>query len=314
VLPERADVLAPAIQTGIQTVISDRIAEFTRSQRFQDLWVEANRRAHTRVEELLTGGRSGRLELDNDTVYLDLSAAVDRVRGALQERGLDRVASAIPPSVDGRIELFQSEGLVKAQGGVRLLKAVAIVLPVLALLSLAGSIFLARQRRRGVLRAGIGLAVAMLLLIAALAVARSAYLSALSSGSLPSDAASDIFDTLVALLRQGVRVVVVVAIVVALIAYVAGLPLQRLFARFVTSSRRLWIATHRRTLMLIVGGLGLFALLVWSPLTGQVVLIDLLVVAAALGVIAALGLQPADAATEQLGADDQQPGAATPSA
>ena len=104
----------------------------------------------------------------------------------------------------------------------RLLKAVAIVLPVLALLCLVGSVFLARQRRRGVLRAGIGLAVAMLLLIAALAVARSAYLSALSSGALPSDAASDIFDTLVALLRQGVRVVVVVAIVVALIAFVAG--------------------------------------------------------------------------------------------
>ncbi len=185
VLPDRADVLAPAIQTGIQTVISDRIAEFTRSERFRELWVEANRRAHTRVEELLTGGRSGRLELDNDTVYLDLSAAVDRVRGALQERGLDRVASAIPPTVDGRIELFQSEGLVSAQRGVRLLKAVAIVLPLLALLCLVGSVFLARQRRRGVLRAGIGLAVAMLLLIAALAVARSAYLDALVRGRAP---------------------------------------------------------------------------------------------------------------------------------
>ena len=64
----------------------------------------------------------------------------------------------------------------------------------------------------------------------------------------------------------------------ALVAFVAGLPLQRLFASFVTSSRRRWIATHRATLMLIVGGLGLFVLLVWSPLTGGVVLVDLLVV------------------------------------
>ena len=169
VLPERADVLAPAIQSGVQTVISDRIAEFTRSERFQELWIEANRRAHTRVEELLTGGRSGRLELDEDTVYLDLSAAVDRVRAGLQERGLNRVASAIPPTVDGRVELFQSQGLVSAQRAIRLLKAVAIVLPVLALLCLAGSVFLARSRRRGVLRVGIGIAVAMLVLIAALA-------------------------------------------------------------------------------------------------------------------------------------------------
>ena len=151
-------MLAPAIERGVQAVISDRIAEFTRSERFQELWVEANRRAHTRVVELLTGGRSGRLELDDDTVYLDLSAAVDRVRTRLQERGLTRIASAIPPTVDGQMELFQSAALVDAQRAVRLLKALAILLPLLALLCLAGSVFLARRRRRGVLRAGIGVA------------------------------------------------------------------------------------------------------------------------------------------------------------
>ena len=58
--------------------------------------------------------------------------------------------------------------------------------------------------------------------------------------------------------------------------------------------------------MLIVGGLGLFVLLVWSPLTGRVVLVDLLVVAAVVGVIAVLGLQPADAVPEQLDADDER--------
>src|SRR3954466_1110702 len=39
VLPERADVLAPAIQRGAQSVISDRINDFTHSPRFQELWV-----------------------------------------------------------------------------------------------------------------------------------------------------------------------------------------------------------------------------------------------------------------------------------
>ena len=294
VLPERADVLAPAIQRGVESVISDRIAEFTRSERFQDLWIEANRRAHTRVVELLTGGRSGRLALDDDTVYLDLSSVVERVRSGLQERGLDRIASAIPPSVDGRVELFQSEGLVSAQRAVKLLKAVAIVLPVLALLCLVGSVFVAQPRRRGLLRVGIGLAIAMLLLIAALALARSAYLDALDQGALPRDAASNIFDTLVALLRQGVRVAVIVAVLVAVVAYVAGLPLQRLFASFVTSSRRRWIATHRTTLMLVVGGLGAFVLLVWSPLTAGVVLVVALVVGGLLCVIGALSLQPGE--------------------
>ena len=80
VLPERADVMAPVIQTGVQSFISARITEFTRSQRLQNIWTEANRRAHTRIVELLEGGRSGRVVLDGDTVYLDLSPAVERVK------------------------------------------------------------------------------------------------------------------------------------------------------------------------------------------------------------------------------------------
>src|SRR3954452_15882802 len=57
VLPDRADVLGPVIETGVQGCIRTRIDDFPRSQRFQDLWVEANRRAHTRLTELLVGGR-----------------------------------------------------------------------------------------------------------------------------------------------------------------------------------------------------------------------------------------------------------------
>ena len=79
VLPERADVLAPVIQTGVQSFIRARHRRSSRARRAsRTLWIEANRRAHTRIIELLEGGRSKRLVLDDDTVYLDLSPAVDR--------------------------------------------------------------------------------------------------------------------------------------------------------------------------------------------------------------------------------------------
>ncbi len=44
----------------------------------------------------------------------------------------------------------------------------------------------------------------------------------------------------------------------------------------------------------------------WNPLTGRVVLVDLLVVAIVLGVIATLSLEPGDAVAEELDADDEQ--------
>lgn len=299
VLPDRADLLAPAIETGAKTVISDRIETFTRSDRFQTLWVEANRRAHTRLVELLTTGRSNRLALDDETLYLDLSPVVDRVKTALDERGLSRIAAAIPPTVDGRVELVQSSAFADARSGVRALKASAIVLPILALLCLAGSAWLASSWRRGLLRAGIGVAVAMVLLIALLAVGRSAYLDALDQGALPRDAAANIFDTLVAFLRDGVRVTVVVALLVAVITYVAGLPLAALGRRVWGSRQRTWVARHERTLMLVVGGLGLLVLFAYSPLTGGVVLVTLLVAGALCGVIALLGLEPREAPTDE---------------
>jgi hypothetical protein len=305
VLPQRADVMAPVIETGVKTFISARITEFTRSQRFQDVWTEANRRAHTRIVELLEGGRSGRIVLDNDTVYLDLSPAVERVKTGLQERGLTRIAAAIPPSVDGQIELVQSEGLVSLQRGVRLLKAIAWVLPLLSLLCLAGSVFLSRPRRRGLLHAAIGVALAMLLLVAALGVARSAYLDALGSGALPQDAAANIFDTLVTFLRNGLRTVILVAVVLALVSFLFGLPLGSLWSRIVTDTRRRWFAVHRNALLLVVVGIGGMVLVFRDAVSGGTVLVVALIVAALCGVIVVLGLQTGDPVAEELRSDHE---------
>ncbi len=99
-LPDQADVIAPAIERGLQSFISDRIVTFTRSPRFQELWTEANRRAHTRIVALLTGGRSGRLVLEGDTVYLDLSEAVNRVRDGVERARAEPARGRDP--VDGR--------------------------------------------------------------------------------------------------------------------------------------------------------------------------------------------------------------------
>jgi hypothetical protein len=299
VLPRRVDVLAPAIASGVQSTIRSQLNAFTSSTRFQQLWKEANRRAHQRILALLESGRSKRLALEGDTVYLDLSPAVDRIKKALDARGLTRIAAAIPPSVDGRIELIRSSALTDAQTGVKLLKAIAIVLPLIALLCLAGSVALTRPWRRGLLHAAIGVVIAMLVMMAALAVARSAYLDALGKGALPRDAASDIFDTTVAFLRHGVRVVVGAAVVLALLAFVAGLPLRRVaesgWRRFATDARTGWVAVHQRSLMVGTGAAAGLVLLVWSPLTGGVVLLVALVAGALLAVIAAVASQAARA-------------------
>jgi hypothetical protein len=310
-LPPRADPIAPALAGGLQQAIRSRLDAFVASPDFANLWDEANRRAHSRVIALLTTGESKRLLLEGDTVYLDLGPAVDRVRAGLQERGLERLAAAIPPSVDGRVTLLQSEGFVKARKGVDLIEGLAIVLPILALLCLALHVALSRPRLRGLLRVGLGVIVTGLLLLAAVGLGRSAYLDAIDQDVLPREAAADIFDALISLLRTGLRIVVIAVVVIALLALVlgrAGVVVERSRGtlRGLASSRGVgWVAVHRGLLQGAAVALGALVLLSWDPPTAGLVLIDAALVIAAVALIAAI----AGAATRGRGG-----GAAPPAA
>jgi hypothetical protein len=299
VLPDRADVLAPAITTGAQAAIRQQLDRFVASDRFQDLWNEANQRVHSRVVALLTTGKSGRLTLKEDTVYLDFSGAVDRVKDALRERGYDRIADAIPASVDGRVPLLTSGGFSTARKGINVIKGLSILLPLLALLCLVGHVLMTRPRRRGWLRVALGLTVTGLLLLATVGVARSAYLGAIDQDVLPRQAASDIFDALISLFRTVLRIAVIGAVLLAALSLLAGKPLRGAVAaagprlqsareRLAGDPRTTWLAGHRAATswgIVLLGGLVLVA---WDNPTAGVVLIDAVIIALALWLVALL--------------------------
>jgi hypothetical protein len=299
VLPDRADVLAPAIQTGAEAAIRQQLDKFVASDRFAQLWDEANRRAHSRVVALLTTGQSKRLTLDGNTVYLDLSGAVDQIKTALTDRGFDGIAAAIPASVDGRIPLLTSDGFSTARRGINVLKGLSIVLPLLMLLAFAGHVLLSDDKRRGLLRVALGLAVSGLLMLAAVGIGRSLYLGAVDQNVLPRQAASDIFDALLSFLRTVLRIAVLVAIVLALVALLFGAPFHRAVeatgpafraagARVADDPRTLWLAEHRGLVQwsfVVFGGLVLVA---WSNPSAWVVLIDAVLIGLAVWIVAAL--------------------------
>jgi hypothetical protein len=299
VLPARADILAPAIQTGAEAAIRQQLDRFVASDRFAQLWDEANRRIHSRVVALLTTGSSKRLTLEGDTVYLDLSAAVERVKQALRDRGFGRIADAIPATVDGKIPLLTSDGFGTARQGINLLKHLSVGLPLLALLALGGHVLLSGSRRRGLLRVALGIALTGLLLLAAVGIGRSAYLGAIDQNVLPEQAAADIFDALISLLRGLLRVAVIAAVVLALLSLLAGKPLRRAAEsagpRLRAAGERVsahpattWLAEHRAAAQWSVVLLGGLVLVAWDNPTAGVVLVDAALIALAIWLVAAL--------------------------
>jgi hypothetical protein len=306
-LPERADVLAPAIAEGVNGAVTRQIDEFVHSERFPEVWDNANRVIHERVVGLLTTGESGRLKLENNTVYLDLSAAVESVKEALRKRGFTRIADAIPSTVDGRIQLLSSDGFAKGRDAIHRLERLSIVLPILAILFLAAHVFFAESRRRGLLRVGIGLAMTGLILLALVGVGRTLYLNAIDQAVLPRDAAEVIFDKLIVLLRDALRITVIVAVLLAILSLLAGRPmrvaierggplLRETAARVAASEQTTWLSEHKAAVqwgIVLFGGLVLVA---WNNPTAGVVLIDALLIAVAVVLVGALarsGRRPA---------------------
>jgi hypothetical protein len=126
------------------------------------------------------------------------------------------------PDVHTAFPLFPSKNLVKAQRAYRLVNDLKIVLPILTMALLGLGVVIARRHRRALIGAGLGFAASMLLLGAALMIARTIYLSSVPASVLPAGAAAAAFDILVRFIKTALRTLLVVGLVVAVGAFFTG--------------------------------------------------------------------------------------------
>jgi hypothetical protein len=204
----------------------------------------------------------------------------------------------------------RSDSVGKAQGLYRLLNALGVWLPVLALIMFGTGVLLARSRRKALLFGALGVLASMLVLGALLAVARPLYLNAVPASVLPSDAAGDVFDTVVQYLRYSLRTVAAVAFVVAIGAFFVGPSTEAVRARS-NATRSLgalrgaaesaglstgrfgtWTYAHKRLLRIATVVLAFVALMFWQQPTGAVVLGIAIAALFVLAVIETLGRPP----------------------
>lgn len=240
VLPPRAQVLAAPLSSAVNGLVNTVATNFVRSDAFQKLWVGINRLAHTQVKYLLTGKRPKDAAVQVDSsgkVLLDLSQVVDNVKTRLVAAGLT-VASKVP-AVGTTIEIADVHGLTKARKATRLLNNLANWLPWVGLVLVAGGIAAARKRRRALITTALSFGAGMIVIGIGLLIGRNLYLDGVPPDKLPRDSAAFIFDTLVRFLRYGIRLLLLVALLVALGAWVSG-PSRSAVAtrRFVMSAPR----------------------------------------------------------------------------
>ncbi|SDK97923.1 hypothetical protein [Streptomyces indicus] len=279
--------LGNSLEDAVRSFVNDKARDVVGSHAFETLWTELNRKAHAAMNKALTGDGGGAVQLDGDTVTVDLAPVVEQVKQRLVDNGLT-LAEKIP-EVHTEFAVAKSEDITKARTGFRLLQLVGNWLPVLALLLVAGGVLLARDRRRAVVTASICVALAVGLLGIALTVFRPIYLDALPEG-VSQPAAGSVYDALTHFLRTTVRMVIALGVVVALAAWLTGSGrraglVRNLWSSGIGAVRSTadraglnlgpvgpWVAAHRRWIVWVLIAAAVLAYVLWSYPTGWVVL------------------------------------------
>jgi hypothetical protein len=289
-LPEKAAFVAPFVARGIENFARDATLRLMESDRFQNLWNEANRRAHTQVVAVLTGEGGDRVSTKNGEVVVRLGPIVETVREQLSKLGIDIFSGSGGDRVSRQLVLFQSEDLTKIQGAVSLLDDIAIWLPILMLVLLVLAIAISPNRRRTILRTAIWIAVGMALVLVIFNVGRTVYLDAVTSAGANRDAAEAAYNQILEFLRLSARTAFVVAVVVAIGAWLAG-P-GRTATRVRSGVKGLaegegageqtslgrFVAHYRTPLRVVIIGVALVVLVVLNAVTPLTVLVIAVVV------------------------------------
>jgi hypothetical protein len=298
-----------SIASGVNSFVHAAVAKIVASPAAARLWVKANQTAHAAVVKALSGNGNGAISATNGNVTFSLAPFIDMAKQNLSARGLT-VVNKIPP-INKSFTLFSSPYLVKAQSAYRLINTLKIVLPILTLILLALGVYIAKGHRRALIGAGLGVAGSMVVLAIGLEIGRSIYLNKVPAATLPPDAAAAFFDTFVRFIKDGIRALLVLGLLVAAGGFFVGPSVTAVRTRSALASGIGWIRTggeragltagpvggwtydHRQALRISAVVLMVLIFVFWGQPTGLVVLMLAIVLLVLLGLIELIGRPPA---------------------
>ncbi len=278
--------LQAPLQDAITNVIRTNVSKIVTSDAFDATWTAANRAAHEQIVATLRGDPDALAEISQTGVLtLDITPIIEQVKTSLEEAGFALVSRI--PTITVTFPIASSADLVRLQSAYRLIDVVGALLPWLSLGLLAAGVLAAQRRSRALVVAGLSLAGAMLLLGLALTLGRSFYADSLPPTVQRVDTAVSIYDQFVSLLRVELRVGLVLGLLVAIIAFVAGGTAAARQLRASTAQAADWVRTAGERRGVSTGPVG-----VW--LDEQRTLVRVVVVAlGALALVLADRLTPA---------------------
>ncbi len=275
-LPPQTAALAGPAAGALRGAADDVTLRALEQPRVQDLWVQANETAQSKLIALLED-EGEFVAATGGVITLDLRSLLESVT---EQLGIGaKLIDRLPPEASA-IEIMESDELETAQKGVDLLEAAAYALTALTLLLYAAAVWLAGDRRRALRAVGFGFIVIGAIVLFARDAAGGLVVESLSDAASSETAVAAVYDTGTSLMLETGQSIFAYGIVIVLAAWLAG-P-----SRWTTAMRSA-ITPWLREPKYAFGGLAALLLLLfwWDPVvaTHRVVPSLILVGLAALG-------------------------------
>lgn len=286
---------------GVQGLLASQVEQFVASDAFSMVWAQALRLSHSQLVSAINGDEDALVSLSGTgEIGIQLAPVIEEVRTVLLEQGLT-FATQIP-AIDRTIVVGQSDALPTIQLGYHIVVDAGSWLPIISFGLLVVGVLVARRRSIALVLAAVALAAAMALTLAVVAAARIGFLAA-TGGLLPTGVAGVLFGSVTGGMRDTAVAVLVIAVVTAFVAWLAG-PFHtprrlRAAARSAANAMRSaaetrgvttgrvgsWIGRHIALLRIAVAIAAAAVVLFVRPLSPAVTLWTLVLAALAIGVL-----------------------------
>lgn len=213
--------LVGPVASGINGLVENAIRAFLASDAFQTVWIELNKAAQKSLMALLAGESEGPVQLQGDTVVLDISSVFTSVQQALVDNGISMAANIPIPTTDKQIPLMNAPQLAQARFIYSLTSPIFtwILLAVMVLFILA--IVLSRNRGRMTLITGITMVFWTVVIGVGLWLVEGAFVDAFAN-TVFAQSSQVFWNTLLRYLHDGMEVFFVYGVLIAFVGWFVG--------------------------------------------------------------------------------------------
>jgi hypothetical protein len=310
------DALKGPIAQGIRSLIASQISDFVKSDAFANIWAQALRLSHSQLVATMQNNPKAAIALGSDgSIGIQIGPIIDQAKKVLEKQGLGFVSKV--PTINRTITVAQSDSIPTLQTVYNLAVAAGSWMVWVALAFLIAGVIVARRRSIALIWAAVALALSMAIVLTAFASGRLIFVSQASPSLLPSDVADLLYRTVVQPMHDTAVAVLVLALVVAVVAWFAGpfdVPrrLRALFGAGAAAARRAgdrfgittgpvgrWMYAQRVLLRVSVAVIAAVIIVFTRPLTPALIVWTLVI---AVVVIALLELaeRPSDPIREEI--------------